>query len=161
MDKQIKRLDETDEYEHEIDKRDEEQILEELKGNLIEKSFYEFTDKSGRRIIGISYTGIKQIAQAMKGFETVSIDLRETPDEYICCVVVRNKNNDLTLPGGAQQPKMITYTDMNGNKQTVRDDKAVAKVIAKAVRNAIRSTIPEEHIKELYEEWKKKRERGM
>ena len=143
-----------------LDKMDEEQILAELKGDLVDKFFYEFQQwdaesRSKKTVVGISYAGTKQIVQAQGGFETMSINVTEGPEDFFAYVIVKNKKKDLTMPGGAQQPKTMTYKDYNsGEVKTRKDDKAVAKVVSKATRNAIRATIPEEVIKALYLKYK-------
>lgn len=143
-----------------LDKMDEEQILAELKGDMVDKFFYEFQQwdaesRSKKTVVGISYAGTKQIVQSQGGFETVAINVIEGADDYVAYVIVKNKKKDLTMPGGAQQPKMMTYTDYKtGEIKTKKDDKAVAKVVSKSCRNAIRATIPEEVIKALYLKYK-------
>jgi len=47
----------------ELERRDEEQILAEIQGQVIEEMVYSFKNKTGRTITGLSWVGIKEIAR--------------------------------------------------------------------------------------------------
>lgn len=141
-----------------LDMLDEKQIVDELKGRLMDKYFYEFEQWDSdigrkRTVVGISYAGTKAIALLKGNIETVDIHAEVTENEYVCHVVIKDTARNISLPGGASQSKMMRLKDGS----LVPDRFAYAKVISKATRNALRSLIPEELIKELYVEYKEQR----
>lgn len=128
-----------------IERFDEEQIENEIQGKMIEQMFYSF-DSGGRKVIGISYAGVKTIAMKKGSFETKDLRVIDGGNEWCAVVVIEDKVRKLSLPGGASQMKEMVLRD--GSK--VRDNFAFAKAISKATRNALRALIPEEYIKQLY-----------
>lgn len=135
-----------------MDREDELQIVEELKGKVIDKYFYEFEDTDKRKVVGISYAGTKYIALRKGNIETVEIHAEDCGSEYVCYVIVKDTKRNISMPGGASQPKKIKLR----SGEEIPDKFAYAKVISKATRNAIRALIPEELIKQLYKIWKEK-----
>lgn len=129
---------------------DESQIVEEIKGHVIEKYFYEFSN-----VTGISYAGIKWLAQKLveQGL-ILSIDeisFIDSPDD----VVVNARCKDLTT-GRAMWGTSTCPKNMQLKDGTIKPDPfARQKALSKAQRNAIRNFIPEIAIQEGYKEWKK------
>lgn len=132
-----------------LDKRDEEQILAEIKGNIITEMFYSFK-MEGREVTGISWVGTKEIARQYGGINIDYVDLKETPSSYMAIVKATDTKRGTSLLGTAMQPKT-----MNTRNGEVDDKFASTKAISKAQRNAIRAIIPERFLIEMYEQFKK------
>jgi hypothetical protein len=139
-----------------IEAKDEEQIVEELArtdfvSDVLSQYFYCFEHK-GRKIVGLSYKGVKQLALRKGNIELKDLELREAKDGYIAIVKARDLERNLEVYGVAYQP----YNWPDGTP----DNFAVAKVVAKAQRNALRALIPETLITEAYKRWLERREGG-
>lgn len=129
---------------------DESQIVEEIKGHVIEKYFYEFGN-----VTGISYAGIKwmKMRMANQGYPITieSIEKEENADEIIYTVAAKYMFSNEVMYGVSSCPKLMTMKDGT----TKPDPFARQKALSKAQRNAIRNFIPEIAIQEGYKEWKK------
>ena len=134
----------------EFERRDEDQILAEIRGNVIDDYAYRF--RSGGKIVtGISYAGIKSIIEKRGGYEIVtpiSDIMTEYDDKYVAIVKVRDKINDTEGVGYIEEKKMKT-----GKNGMWKDDFAAQKALSKAIRNAYRSIIDEAFIKQVVEQW--------
>ena len=128
-----------------LDKRDEEQILAEIKGNIITEMFYSF-NIDGRKVTGVSWVGTKEIARQYGNVNMDFIKCEETPDSYIAIVKATDTKRGTSLLGTAMQPKLMQTR--NGE---VSDRFAYTKAVSKAQRNAIRAIIPERYLLEMYE----------
>jgi len=128
-----------------LDKRDEEQILAEIKGNIITEMFYSFTI-DGRKVTGVSWVGTKEIARQYGNVNMDFIKCEETPDSYIAIVKATDTKRGTSLLGTAMQSKT-----MNTRNGEVADRFAYTKAVSKAQRNAIRAIIPERYLLEMYE----------
>ena len=135
-----------------MDALDEQQIIDEQKGHVIDQYFYSFT-VAGREIIGSSWAGIKFIASKMASLghpiAVSELVIEEGQDSY----KARAKAKDLATGeerwGVAEQPKV----DEKGRRNMF----AYPIAASKAQRNAIRTFVSEVVIQEGYREWKKKR----
>jgi len=128
-----------------LDKRDEEQILAEIKGNIITEMFYSFTIEK-RKVTGVSWVGTKEIARQYGNVNMDFIKCEETPDSYIAIVKATDTKRGTSLLGTAMQAKM-----MHTRNGEVADRFAFTKAVSKAQRNAIRAIIPERYLLEMYE----------
>jgi len=128
-----------------LDKRDEEQILAEIKGNIITEMFYSFP-MDGRTVTGVSWVGTKEIARQYGNISMDFIKVEETPDSYIAIVKATDTKRGTSLLGTAMQPKL-----MQTRKGPVEDRFAYTKAVSKAQRNGIRAIIPERYLLEMYE----------
>lgn len=128
-----------------LDKRDEEQILAEIKGNIITEMFYSFP-MDGRTVTGVSWVGTKEIARQYGNISMDFIKVEETPDSYIAIVKATDTKRGTSLLGTAMQPKL-----MQTRKGEVEDRFAYTKAVSKAQRNGIRAIIPERYLLEMYE----------
>jgi len=128
-----------------LDQRDEEQILAEIKGNIITEMFYSFNIE-GRKVTGVSWVGTKEIARQYGNINMDFIKCEETPDSYIAIVKATDTKRGTSLLGTAMQSKNMTTR--NGE---VADRFAYTKAVSKAQRNAIRAIIPERYLLEMYE----------
>lgn len=128
-----------------LDKRDEEQILAEIKGNIITEMFYSFTI-DGRKVTGVSWVGTKEIARQYGNINMDFIKVEETPDSYTAIVKATDTKRGTSLLGTAMQPKTMK---IRGEDKP--DRFAYTKAVSKAQRNAIRAIIPERYLLEMYE----------
>lgn len=132
-----------------LDKRDEEQILAEIKGNIITEMFYSFP-MDGRTVTGVSWVGTKEIARQYGGIALDFVRVDETDEAYIAVVKATDKRTETSLLGTALQPKLMKV------KGVEKPDRfAYTKAVSKAQRNAIRAIIPERFLIEMYEAFKK------
>jgi hypothetical protein len=136
-----------EEYEL-LDRRDEEQILAEIKGNIITKMFYSFP-LDGRMVTGISWVGTKEIARQYGGIDIKYVRVDETEDSFIAVMKATDTRRGTSLLGTATQPKIMS--NRGGEKP---DRFAYTKAVSKAQRNAIRAIIPERFLVEMYEQFK-------
>jgi hypothetical protein len=134
-----------------LDSRDEEQILAEIKGNIITEMFYSFP-LEGRTVTGVSWVGTKEIARQYGGIDIEFIRVDETEESYTAVVKARDTRRGTSLLGTASQPKMMQ------TRSGERADRfAYTKAVSKAQRNAIRAIIPERFLIEMYEHFKKEK----
>jgi len=129
-----------------VEKRDEDQILAELEGQVIEEYFYVTSHKK----TVISYTGIKEIARIQGNIETDLVDIKETDTSWIVVIKATDKENGNSLLGTSVQSKLMDTRD--GEKP---DEFCYQKAFSKAQRNAIKSIIPEAVFAKALEEWNK------
>jgi len=137
-----------------IEDYDEKQIVEELKGHILQEYFYSF-DQGGRKVVGLSYAGVKHIARVMATngmpLSVVETKITETPDTYRAEITVRNQATKENRLGVAEEDRFTSWKDKSGNP--VRDKFALSKVVSKATRNGLRAHIDEESVKAGYKEW--------
>jgi len=133
----------------ELERRDEDQILAEIQGKVIDEMFYEFP-MDGHTVTGLSWVGTKEIARKYGKIETEFVTLQDLGDQWMVVMKATDKQTGATLNGSSVQPKNITLRD-----KTEKPDKfAVQKAMSKAQRNAIRAVIPETYIIEVIKAWK-------
>ena len=139
-------VEEAEEMEH----RDEQMIIRELKGDLkvLERAladyFYSF-ELRGRTVIGLSYAGVKAIIRRMGHIEIIEIKVEEKPRSWFVLVKARDKLKDLEAYGAAIQPKQFQGGGENPFALTV--------AVSKAQRNAWRHFIDEKVVTETYRAW--------
>ena len=139
-------VEEAEEMEH----RDEQMIIRELKGDLkvLERAladyFYSF-ELHGRRVIGLSYSGVKAIIRRMGHIEILEIKVEEKPRSWFVLIKARDKLKDLEAYGAAVQPKQFPGGGENPFALTV--------AVSKAQRNAWRHFIDEKVVTETYRAW--------
>jgi hypothetical protein len=124
----------------EMDKRDEDQILAEIKGKVLEQYVYTIR-RAGQDITNLSWAGIKECARRMGHIKILEMDVEEKEDCWICMAKAKDVVNDIELWGSAQQMK----TMKSGNDMVI-DQFALQKCVSKAQRNALRTLIPEQFI---------------
>jgi len=135
----------------EMAKIDEEQIVAEIEGRILDKYVYEIPRKDKVEFC-LTYAGIKTIIQKMGGVSIVDVIVNETENTYRAKAIVVDKKRDIQVIGIAEQSKyMITK---NGREE---DPFALQKCVSKAIRNAYRLIIPEYVATELIKEWVKQR----
>ncbi len=140
----------------EMEHRDEQMIIRELKGDLkvLERAladyFYSF-ELRGRKVIGLSYAGVKAIIRRMGRIEILEIKVEEKTKSWFVLVKARDKLKDLEAYGAAIQPKQFLGGGENPFALTV--------AVSKAQRNAWRHFIDEKIVTETYRAWLKERGR--
>jgi len=125
--------------EHEeIDRRDEEQMRQELMHEIIGEYIYDFTSKEGKRIVGVSWAGAKRLAKTHLPGLDVELVRVDQSDRWIG-VVVKVKTEKGSALGAAQMPATDRF--------------AYPIAINKAQRNAIMNLLDEAIIKHALEEY--------
>jgi len=81
---------------HEMDRRDESQILAEMRGELIEEFVYS-VDIQGRRVTNLSYAGVKEAIRRRGNLEILEARTEETDDEIRALVRVRDHENRIDV----------------------------------------------------------------
>ncbi len=120
----------------EIDRRDEEQMRRELMHEVIGEYIYDFTNKEGRRIVGVSWAGAKRLAQTYLPGLDIELVRVDQNDKWIA-VVVKAKCERGSALGAAQMPATDRF--------------AYTIAINKAQRNAIMNLLDEALIKQAIE----------
>lgn len=132
-----------------MEQRDEEQILAEIKGAILDEMFYSFP-LDGRTVTGISWVGTKEIARRYGGIEMNFVKVEETDTHYVAIVKATDTRSGTSLLGTSMQSKLMKV------KGAEKPDRfAYTKAVSKAQRNAIRAIIPERFLIEMYEVFKK------
>jgi len=138
-----------------MERKDENQILQEIKGNVIEEFVYSFP-QGNRQITGLSYSGVKQIALKMGNIHCSEPILQENNGAWIGKVKAIDVQRNLEMWGVSTQNKFMELR--NGGK--VKDDFCIQKCVSKAERNALRKLMPEKIIIEMIREWQSKKNNG-
>lgn len=133
-----------------MERKDEDQILSEIKGNVIEEFVYSFP-QGNRQITGLSYAGVKQIALQMGNIHCEEPILQENGSCWICKVKAIDVQRNLEMWGVSVQPK---FMELRGG-QKLRDDFCIQKCVSKSERNALRKLMPEKIIISMISEWQK------
>lgn len=127
--------------------RDDQQIIDSIKGKVIEESIYDFLDSRKHRVIGLTFTGVKLAIQQMGGVHIIDYPYVEETEDYIRVrVKVRDIRKNLDSIGVFQQKKHFA----RGGKVEF----AYVLCHNKALRNAWRNLIPEAAIKHKFDEYK-------
>lgn len=112
-----------------MDVRDENQIIAEMKGELalIEEYVYSFK-QSGKQITSLSYAGVKEMVRRRGNFEILDAKIEETDKTIRALVKIRDLANRVDFLGASETEK----------------DKAFAYVLTvnKAERNAYMKAMP-------------------
>ena len=134
-----------------MEMRDENQILDEIRGNVIQEFVYSFP-VGNREVIGLSYAGVKQVALKMGSIDTECPIIDERDDSWIVKIKATDTRRNLSLWGVCMQSKMMK---LRGGGSVV-DDFALQKCVSKAERNALKKLMPERIIIEMIKQWKDK-----
>jgi len=133
-----------------LEQKDEQQIMEELEGRVIDEYVYSFP-QGGKQVTGLSWAGIKRIAQKMQNITVRIVSIDDTNDSYRVVCEATNTAAHLTMCGVSEQKKFI----MTRDDKKLPDNFALQKAMSKAQRNALRNLIPEPIIIEMISEWQK------
>lgn len=132
-----------------MEARDEEQILAEIKGNIITEMFYSFR-MDGREVTGISWVGTKEVARQYGGVDMDLLRVDDLGAAYVAVAKATDTRRGVSLLGSAMQSKTMA---VKGEEQ--EDRFAYTKAVSKAQRNAIRAIIPEKYLLEMYQVFRK------
>lgn len=151
-----------DDAPEELQRLDEEQIVAELSGRLVENSFYQverYNPRTKQKEVQniLSLAGIKTIAQKMGciSVEPKDVIITETAsDAYRVMVAVKDTKKNITMTGVSEQSRKQSYGDT-----TKPDPFALQKAYSKAVRNAIRWLLPEYVIQAAMDEWVRQKQK--
>lgn len=122
----------------EFDRADDDQIMSEIRGGVIEAYVYEFK-QSGQTVTGLSLVGVMAVAQHMGGITCGQPVWSSDDAEINCDISATDHKNGLTVWGTATEARTMQTRDGG------RVDKfARGKALSKAQRNAIRKLIPEQ-----------------
>lgn len=133
-----------------FDRLDDNQILAEMRGELIEEYVYRFT-QDGHEVTGLTWKGTKEAARQMGG---VQVDLLQGPlytEETVAFIV---KATDVKTASSRLGMKVQPLAEKLLRDNTTRPDRfASEKALSKAQRNAIRALLPEDLMARLIEEY--------
>jgi len=131
-----------------MERADESQIVEELKGHYLEEFVYSF-EVGSRRIVGLSWAGIKECAYRQGGITVDSCQIEDKGDFWMCLVQASDKFRGSSRFGVSTQSKTMKLKD----QMEVADEFSLQKCVSKAQRNAIRALIPEVYIKNFVDRY--------
>ena len=129
-----------------MEREDETQIAQELRGQFIDKMVYSF-QQGNNTIVGLSWVGVKEVARRMGGITILDVQIQETPEHFTVVCKARDEARKLEMSGVSRQMKIAKWGE---------DQFALQKAMSKAQRNAIRSLIPETLIATCIDEFRKK-----
>ena len=136
---------------------DEQQIVESMKGRMIERLFHEIeqhrSDGVTIKIPVLAWAGVKYFALQLGHMTVEKVELSETDEKYRATAWAYDKKRDIRVMGAAEQSKTMKLRD--GSR--IPDEFALAKVVSKSQRNALRSLIPETLISEAFQQWKNRK----
>lgn len=121
-----------------IERRDEAQIVEFLAGGVPSEYVYGFEDKAGRAQVGMSFAGIRELAQF---YGNVRIEgepkIEDCGDYWRGIAYAFNERRNVGIYGGCHQPKRMKVKD--GDQL---DSYAYEKCLSKCQRNALKNVLP-------------------
>ena len=128
-----------------LEKRDENQILAEMRGDFLEDLVYDITIK-GKRVTNLSYAGVKEAVRRRGHVEILEYHTEETDKEIRALIRVRDLDNQIDVLGASAAEK----------------DKPFSYVLAvnKAERNAFAKLIPAKWLAVLIDEYMSRRGKG-
>lgn len=149
-----------------MERVEDEAVIQELRGEVIETLVYEFTDRDGRRVVGLSKAGVDRVASemAMKGEVLRELDFELIPDADSVTAVVKagrfavsQDGREILLEtvfGTKRQPrKREIYVRGKDGKPVIKNGEPVKRLeedpfvvevaMVKAGRNAKRRLMPE------------------
>jgi len=139
-----------------FERMDEEQIIAEMKKEIKERVLHEYFysfEHQGRKVIGLSYVGIKSAIRKLGHIHIEDLKLEEKEYGWLAICKARDLARDLDAVGVAYQPKwFFPSKQVNPFAATI--------AASKAVRNAYRHFIPEKVIAETYRAWLEEKEKA-
>jgi len=121
-----------------FERRDENQILAEMRGELLEELVYDI-EIQGRRVTNLSYGGVKEAIRRRGRVEILEVRTEETDSEIRALVRIRDHENQIDVLGAstAEKNKPFAYT----------------LALNKAERNGFAKLIPAKWYAVLIDEW--------
>ncbi len=132
-----------------VEIRDNEHIIQAVRGAALEEAIYDFLDSRKNRVLGLSFSGVKLAVQQMGGltFDFADVLVDETKDYIRVNIKIHDTKRNLDSLGVCQQRKFY----QSGNPVEF----AWTLAHNKALRNAWRHLIPENVIKHIINEYVK------
>jgi hypothetical protein len=121
-----------------MDKRDENQIIQEMRGEILEDLVYDISI-SGRRVTNLSYAGIKEAIRRRGSLEILDVKTEETEATIRVMVKVRDLQNRIDVLGASEADKTKPF--------------AYTLAVNKAERNAFAKLIPAKWFATLIDEY--------
>ncbi len=150
-----------------MDRFDEDQILAELQGqDILSDYFYEFTNKEGKLVVGLSWNGIKAFSHSMSRLgiplSTEKVEFEDLGDRVRAKAYVRfMPTGEMHIGISHQNKKMEVWANKEKTEKKLVDDPYYdEKASSKAKRNGIRECIPEQVITAEYKRWKAQKQSG-
>ena len=130
----------------EMDRRDENQILAEMRGEQLQEFVYSI-GLEGRTVTNLSYAGVKEAIRRRGHVEILDYKVDENEEEYRALVRIRDHENQIDVLGAstAEKAKPFAYT----------------LAVNKAERNAFTKLIPAKWIATLIHEWLERNRTGQ
>ncbi len=130
-----------------LERRDEQQILEEMRGEIISDLVYS-TNIAGRLVTNLSYAGVKEAVRRRGNVEILDVRVEETDHELRALVKVRDHQNRIDVLGASSAEKSQPF--------------AYTLAVNKAERNAFAKLIPAKWLATLVREYlDRKKPRGQ
>ncbi len=131
----------------EMDRLDEEQILESMIGDYKGDFAYEFPMGSGaeqKTVRGLSWRGYMELVTTRGGYVFGKPEVEDAGDHWRAYAEVTDMIQNVTVWAGTHQPKSRRINNRDGGQgyRTVPDDYSFEKAISKAQRNAAKNIIP-------------------
>jgi len=154
-----------------MEKRDEEQILAELAGQVIEEYFY--ISPKGKLVI--SYTGVKEISREYGNNDADFVEMKETDTAWIIVCKATDTERNITRGGISTQNKLekvYKYTGSGDSRKREKDDQGndiytlqpdefcIQKAFSKSQRNALNAILPVTIITKAAEAWREQHKGG-
>jgi hypothetical protein len=121
-----------------MDKRDENQIIQEMRGEILEDLVYDISI-GGRRVTNLSYAGIKEAIRRRGSLEILDVKTEETEATIRVMVKVRDLQNRIDVLGASEADKTKPF--------------AYTLAVNKAERNAFAKLIPAKWFATLIDEY--------
>jgi hypothetical protein len=147
-----------------LDKKDEDQILAEMRGDMLSEYVYIICKKHKgtegikcdcpikSKMVSLSYAGVKRLVHLRGKIHLELVQFVDKENEFQAIFKATDLVRDLVMYGGAQQAKKSERFGSTAGASVVTDQFAIAKVISKASRNALRNLIPETEVLTLIKE---------
>jgi hypothetical protein len=125
-----------------LDHRDENQILAEMRGEILEDLVYDVTIQ-GKRVTNLSYAGVKEAIRHRGNVEILDVHIEETDKEIRVTIKMRDLQNRIDVIGAS----------------SVEKEKPFAYILAvnKAERNAFAKLIPAKWLATLIDDYRTKK----
>lgn len=139
----------------EFERKDEELIIREIKGEIKERVlaqyFYDFMH-AGRRVVGLSWAGVKAIIRKMGSIRIDELKVEEKKEGWLAICKAHDLRRNLDAVGVAYQPKRFPSGQENPFSLVV--------AASKSQRNAFRSFIEEKIAAEAYRAWLEEKQKA-
>ncbi|MBA7685187.1 hypothetical protein ES703_93605 [subsurface metagenome] len=147
---------------HEVEQKDENQVMAELAGETVEEYVYEtqvwdwVTQPNGKRKkqkvrkVKLSWVGTREVARNRGNIVLDTPDVTETEDSWRIIVRATDLLRNFTVFGGCHQLKQMKVNDYDDSGKITGshlepDDYAFQKGLSKAQRNGLALCIPGEY----------------